>query len=750
IVPFDATVTIPRQAGASSLSSGETQPLGVQSLMLENVRYTQSMMAPGMKEAAHKFVEQYRQNPFLNRAELGIGSNWWLVAGSKTDTGNAMLANDPHLALGIPSTFYEMHVMVDSQTSPMNVSGVSFSGIPGVFLGQNDRISWGATTCSLDTVDFFTERVVIENGVPVATRYKGTAEPLVIIPEVFKINQVQNGVGDDVIVVTPGNRASGLNVPPANFIVPRRNNGPLIPGGPADAISIQFTGASPTRDIEGIFSLARARNLDDFKRGIRLLDGATLNWAYADVGGNIATFVGGRVPLREDLQAGIVDGLPPFLLRDGTGAVRNEWVPKNGTGPGFDYEFLPFEEMPQTVNPVQGFLVNANNDPIGLTLDNNPINQMRREGIYYISSGFNPGFRATKITNLLKEELQNNHGNGKVSFREMQRIQSNVQMFDAEVLTPHIIRAFQAARSAGAPAELAALANDLAVREAVDRLSNWDFSTPTGIAKGYDAGDIFGIRLPPSTNEVSSSIATTIYTVWRSQILANTIIATLQRVGLGDRQPFSDRILVDLRFLLDRFSANQGVGASGLDFFDIPGVNAPANIRRNGIILKSLRDALNLLKGNDFAAAFGGSTNQNDYRWGKLHRITFSHPFGGLAPQFSIPTAGNFTDLSPTLPGLATDGSFETIDIGSFNVLSASSGGYTFNGGPARRYVGELRRDGIKAVQIIPGGESGVVGNRFYANQLPLWLTNEYHDIFFTRDEINDNCYSKIIYKPTN
>jgi penicillin amidase len=213
-------------------------------------------------------------------------------------------------------------------------------------------------------------------------------------------------------------------------------------------------------------------------------------------------------------------------------------------------------------------------------------------------------------------------------------------------------------------------------------------------------------------------------------------------------QPGSDVLLVDLRFLLDNFSTNQGIGASGLDFFEISGVSAPPDVRRDIIILKSLKDALSLLAGDDFAAAFGRSTNQNDYRWGKLHRITFSHPFGGLAPQFSIPTAGGFEDLSPMLPGLATDGGFETIDVGSFDARAASAQDYTFGNGAVRRYVGEMRHNGIRSVEIIPGGESGVIGNRFYTNQLSLWLTNDYHPVLSTRAEVNCKPNSKMVYEP--
>jgi len=748
--PFDTAVTVPSRTGAASLQSQEIQPLNLQSRVVENARRAGEMISPGVREAARKFVEQYKQNPLLNRASRGVGSNWWVVAGSKTDTRNAMLASDPHVGLGVPTFFYEIHLTVDTPSSPMNVYGVSHCGSPGVIFGQNDRISWGGANAALDVTDFFVESLVVENGLPVATLYKGGVEPLVVIPEVFKSNQVQNGIANDVIVISPGARPSEVIVPPSTLIVPRRNNGPLTLGGPSDGISLQFAGASATRELEAVFALARARNVNDFKQALQFIDVGSLNWVYADVDGNIATFTNGKIPLREDLREGTIDGLPPFFLRDGTGAARNEWIPRSG--PGFNYESLPFEEMPQSVNPVQGFLVNANNDPIGITLDNNLINQTRNGGIYYISAGFNPGFRAAKITSLLKQKLDSHRGHGKVSFQDMQSIQNNVQMFDAEVFTPYIIAAFNRARHIKDAAWLAALAKDPAVREAVERLSNWDFSSPTGIIAGYDAADTNGVRQWPSHNEVSNSIAATIYSVWRSQILANTIIATLERAGAENQQKDGDVQLVDLRFLLDNFSTNRGKGASGLDFFEIPGINASPEVRRDGIILKSLKSALDLLASAEFADAFNGSTNQNDYRWGKLHRISFGH-FLGLAlntQQFNIPTAGNFMDLSPALQGLAVDGGFETIDNGPSDPRSASSHSYVFASGVSRRYVGELRPNGIKSAQIIPGGESGVLGNRFYADQLSLWLTNDYHRVLFTKAEIDSEQYSKVVYRPVN
>ncbi|HKX27257.1 MAG TPA: penicillin acylase family protein [Blastocatellia bacterium] len=748
--PFDPAVTIAGSVDSVSPGAREIRSPDNRSIMIEQARRAPATISPQVRETARKFLERYERNPLLNRSKQGVGSNWWIVAGSKTETGHAMLANDPHLGLGIPTIFYEVHLTVDSRSAPLNVYGAGYAGVPGVFLGQNERIAWGATTASLDITDLFIESLAVENGEPVGTLYRGGIEPLIRVPEEFKVNQVQNGVADDLIPVSPGERPSGLNVPSATMIVPRRNNGPLFVGGRVDAISVQFAGSSPTRDLEGIWALARARNISDFKRGLQLLEVGSLNWAYADVDGNIATFVNGQIPLREDLEAGTIEGLPPFFLRDGTGTARNEWIPRSDPGPGFNYESLPPEEMPQAVNPAQGFLVNANNDPLGITFDNNPIDQRRSGGLYYISSGFSPGFRAAKITSLLNQYFNNNRGRGRVKFQDLERIQSNVQLFDAEVFTPYLVSAFDTARRTGAPADLAALAGDPAVRAAVERLSKWDFSAPTGIPEGYDFSDHNGLRQRPSHTEISNSVAATIYTVWRSRILNNTIIATLRRFGLESMQPYGDREVADLRFLLDNFSTNQGVGASGLDFFETTEIDAPPPVRRDYIILKSLKEALNLLAGDEFSEAFNRSTDQNDYRWGKLHRITFSHLFGGLAPQFSIPTAGNFEDLSPALPGLAADGGFETIDLGPIEVRAASSQAYTFGVGSARRYVGELCRYGIKSAEIIPGGESGVIGGRFYADQLSLWLTNDYHRVLFSPDEIARDLYSSVIYKPSN
>lgn len=165
-----------------------------------------------------------------------------------------------------------------------------------------------------------------------------------------------------------------------------------------------------------------------------------------------------------------------------------------------------------------------------------------------------------------------------------------------------------------------------------------------------------------------------------------------------------------LRNLLDSFPTRRGNGASGVNFFEVEGAPSP-EAARDILVLRGLQRALDLLAGDQFAAAYGRSTNQNDYRWGKLHRITLQHPL--LGDPYTIPAAGGFAHLTPALPGIARAGGWEVVDASNHAGLPGSPQDGTFQDGAARRFVGELMPGGVRGFQIIPGGQSGVLGNPF-------------------------------------
>ena len=657
----------------------------------------------------------------LDAAGIGAspdtGSNVWVVSGAKSTSGRPMVASDPHLSLPSPSTFYELGI----RARDLVLYGVTFPGAPAVVHGMNEHIAWGSTVNPTDVTDVFQETVVTSGGVPVATIFKGVPVPTQIFPQSYRANQPGNGTPDDLVTVPPS-----ASVPP---IAVETRHGPLI----AANLSVQFTGFYATREPDYFRELARADDVVEAKQALRYFDFGAQNWMFADDSGNIAYYTDREVPLREDLQAGTVDGLPPYFIRDGTGTLRHEWIPK-GARPeshAIPFEILPDAELDQLVNPARGWISNANQDPTGQTFDNDPLNELRPGGgILYLSPGHEDGNRNTRITSRIGDAL----ADGSVSFAEMQSIQADVKLNDASVLVPSIVGALQAAQTPGAPAALAALGADPKVQEAVARLAAWDFSTPTGIAEGYDAVDVDGARGAPSAAEIDASVAATIYSLWRGQALAAIVDGPLAAAGLGGFTPSNNQAMTALRRLL----ASNGTGVSGFPFFAGP-------VDRSLRVLGAVKNALNLAASPAFAPAFGGSTTLADYRWGRLHRITFSHPLG---PAFSLPPGGGLADLGAGLPGVATDGGFSVVDASSHSPRAASLNGFRFGSGPARRFVAETQRSHPNAVQVTPGGASGNPFGSFFGNQIGLWLTDDYHRATVQVGEIESDAVSREEFRP--
>jgi len=659
-------------------------------------------------------------------ADGTTGSNEWGVTPAAGANGRPIIANDPHLSLNTPSTFYPMGL----ESPGMNVFGSSFAGVPFIVLGHNKHIHWGATTNPMDVTDTFVELLVFdENGAPAATLFQGNPEPVERIPEAFFFN-----AGGFLVQAPPGN-----GIPAETIIVPRRNNGPIVqlldapgPGAVVPALSVQYTGFSATRELDTFRLWNEARNLEDFREGLLLFDFGSQNWVYGDNAGNLAYFASAEMPIRADLQQGTVAPgslpgffdpnvpVPPWFIRDGTSGAH-EWLPVENPQPGqaIPSEILRQDELPHTVNPPAGWFVNANNDPAGTVLDNDPLNQLREGGgIYYLNPGYAGGFRAGTITRRVRDYVATQ---GELSIEDMQSIQADVSLLDARFFVPYMLAAFDNASQPGKPAELAALAADPGIAEAISRLAGWDYTTPTGLQAGYDAGDPVvpdASLLPaPSDGEIAHSVAATLFGTWRGQAVRLFVDEPLA----GLPRPGSTMAITSLKHLL---RTNGGTGI--VNFLAVPGIADPDD-QRDYKLLAALRAALDLLAGDAFAPAFAYSTDQDDYRWGKLHRIVFDHPFIGA---FSIPAQppGAFPQPVPGLAGIPTDGGFNVVDASSHSARADSVNDFMFGGGPVRRYVAEPQgafRSGAQSIWA--GGVSGVPfpGNPYYANLLPYWLVNE-------------------------
>lgn len=749
-IPVDGRVSIPDffdrigiivPQDESAATEGDPDTLRLQSLdgnraMAETV----ARIDPELVEIGQRFLERVEGLPFLG-GNMDLGSNWWAVSGEHTASGYPLFANDPHLGLTIPPIFMNENLVIRDED--VAVSGVVFPGTPVTAQACTDFLCWGSTVNRLDVTDVFQDPILVNNfGLPTHTVHRGVAEPIRYVFQSYFLNSPGNGVADDLARANVGFDAGAIT-----FIVPRRNNGPILQLMGNTALTVQYTGWGPTFELSAFRAWARARSMEEFELGLRDFAFGSQNFLYADIEGNIAYFIGGEMPLRADLQNQLTadGGRPPWFIRDGSGALNHEWLidPDPQPGQATPYQLIPRGEMPQVINPPWGYVANANNDPVGTSLDGNPLSQLRPggNGIYYLNTNYSD-LRMGRVD----RELQDLVARGNVTMDDMKALQANSNLLDAELLLPFLLQAFENATAEGAAAPLAAIAADPRVQEAMGRLAGWDFSTPTGLPGGFDPGGDPSGNGVPSEAQIAHSISATIYSVWRGEVISNTIDATLTAVGLADQRPGSKLAWRALVNQLRLFPVTQGVAASGLTFFNVPGAPglAPADAR-DTVLLASLQGALDRLAGEPFATAFNFSEDQNDYRWGKLHRVVFDHPLNS-AP-FNIPSAGGFSNVAPGLAGVARAGGFEAVDASSHNSRARSENAFTFGAGAARRGVALLTPEGPQAEEIIPGGRSGVFLSPFYANQLRLWLVNDYLPLTIGEDQAGQTAAQFITFR---
>ena len=113
-----------------------------------------------------------------------------------------------------------------------------------------------------------------------------------------------------------------------------------------------------------------------------------------------------------------------------------------------------------------------------------------------------------------------------------------------------------------------------------------------------------------------------------------------------------------------------------------------------------------------------------------------------------MPPGGGFAHLAPGLIGVARSGGYGAVDASSHNARADSFNAFRFGSGPARRFVGVLDPAGIDAGEVIPGGQSGVLGSPHYASQLGRWLTNDYHPLRLTAAAVRDAAVGEQQFTP--
>ena len=336
--------------------------------------------------------------------DLGVtafsGSNNWAVSGKRSETGKPILSNDMHLTFTNPGIWLQMHQVIPGK---LNVTGVLIPGEPFIIAGHNERIAWGMTNLMVDDVDLYVEKLNPEN--PYQYMFNGEWKDMTVRKEIIRIKKSK----PDTITLKFTHRGAVIS-----DLKDVKNV----------TLSMRWAGYDYSDEIRSVYLLNRAKGWDDFREGLKLFRSVSQNFVYADIDGNIGLNIGGGIAIRK--SAGIM--------------IRN------GETDEFDWKgYVPFDQLPFSFNPDNGYVSSANNKSVG---DDYP---------YYISNDFVVPYRINRIRQMLDEKES-------FGIEDFKRMITDQHSDLAALMIPYILRIHDSPGNL-TPSEAAAL----------DTLKAWDY-----------------------------------------------------------------------------------------------------------------------------------------------------------------------------------------------------------------------------------------------------------------------------------
>jgi penicillin amidase len=355
-------------------------------------------------EPLQQFASVHNQfKEFFGTSGTHIGSNSWAIAPKRSASGRAVLANDPHLGLSLPAKWYEVHL----NGGAVNVAGVSLPGTPMVILGHNPRVAWGFTNVMADDADFYFERTDSLGGDTYL--YKNEWKPIEITEDTVWVKD------SAYVPITIRRTHHG---PAVNEIYP------LDTITSSDFITMRWTGFEMSDELFALYLVNTSHDWQSFLNGVKQFTVPGQNFVYADIDGNIGFHPGVRLPKR-------VDSNPTIPFRGWTG--EHEWQ-----------GFIPFEQLPSSFNPPEGYIATANNKTAaGLP--------------YHITNLWEPPSRIQRIREMLNAKPL-------LDVNDCRRIQNDEFSHFAKEMTPFILSAFAAVPP-----------TDRSLATAVNYFRNWNY-----------------------------------------------------------------------------------------------------------------------------------------------------------------------------------------------------------------------------------------------------------------------------------
>ena len=252
----------------------------------------------------------------------GTGSNNWVIGPSRSASGGALVASDPHIAFGAPNCWYQAHLV----GGRFNVAGAGYAGAPGILIGRNPRVAWGITNNISSQRDLYQERT--DPAHPGAFLHDGRWEPATERVEAIRVRG--EGIREAVV-------RSSRHGPIVDDILPDFAHGT----GP---VSLRWVGSLPCGWPTSILEMNAAESCDKFEDALRGWASPTLSMVFGDLDGSFGYRATGQVPIRAREERG----------------YRRGWDPADAW-----QGMIPFEGMPSAREPNRGWVATANNLPAG-------------------------------------------------------------------------------------------------------------------------------------------------------------------------------------------------------------------------------------------------------------------------------------------------------------------------------------------------------------------------------------------------
>tara|TARA_B100000780_G_scaffold96121_1_gene67048 strand:+ start:431 stop:2827 length:2397 start_codon:yes stop_codon:yes gene_type:complete len=322
----------------------------------------------GNSQTANQLID-YKED------SLALGSNNWVVSGSKTSDGNTYMANDPHRRIAVPSLRYMAHL----NSPEWDVIGGGEPEIPGISIGHNKYGAWGLTVFRTDGEDLYQYDLNPNN--PLEYKFNGQWKEMKVIKEIFNIK----GEKPQEVILRYTHHG------PVSYINLEKNKAYAVkcawlePGGSPYLASLRMD---------------QAKTWEEFREACKYSNVPGENMIWADKKGNIGWQAVGIAPIRNGFS-----GLVPI-----PGDGSHEW---DG--------YLPIIQKPNEFNPKKGFIATANQNVT-------PKDYKNWNAVGY---SWSDPYRGDRVNDVLKNDND-------LNMDKMKNLQVDVMSLPAKILIPFL------------------------------------------------------------------------------------------------------------------------------------------------------------------------------------------------------------------------------------------------------------------------------------------------------------------------